>query len=138
MHASFSISLLLCPCLQVKGKAVFVTGCDSGFGHALAKHLHELGFTVFAGCLLKVRIKYIEVKHKYHTHQDSILRHVIALFLTVTLSSFQDKGGDGAKELEDFNSDRMKVVQLDVCSEEQVNQAVEYIKDNLSDSERGK
>ena len=43
--------------LQVKGKAVFITGCDSGFGHALAKHLHKLGFTVFAGCLLKVFIK---------------------------------------------------------------------------------
>ena len=43
-----------CLCLQVEGKAVFVTGCDSGFGHALAKHLHKLGFTVFAGCLLKV------------------------------------------------------------------------------------
>ncbi|XP_045924418.1 D-beta-hydroxybutyrate dehydrogenase, mitochondrial [Micropterus dolomieu] len=87
--------------VEVKGKAVFITGCDSGFGHALAKHLHTLGFTVFAGCLLK------------------------------------DKGGDGAKELEEFHSDRMKVVQLDVCSEEQVNQAVEYIRDNLEDSERG-
>nr|XP_046226851.1 D-beta-hydroxybutyrate dehydrogenase, mitochondrial [Scatophagus argus] len=87
--------------VEVKGKAVFVTGCDSGFGHSLAKHLHKLGFTVFAGCLLK------------------------------------DKGGEGAKELEEFNSDRMKVVQLDVCSDEQVNQAVEYIRDNLADSERG-
>lgn len=42
--------------LQVQGKAVFITGCDSGFGHALAKHLHKLGFTVFAGCLLKVQV----------------------------------------------------------------------------------
>ncbi|XP_029384462.1 D-beta-hydroxybutyrate dehydrogenase, mitochondrial [Echeneis naucrates] len=87
--------------VQVKGKAVLITGCDTGFGHALAKHLHKLGFTVFAGCLLK------------------------------------DKGGDGAKELEEFHSDRMKVVQLDVSSEEQVTQAVEYIKDSLDDPERG-
>ncbi|XP_053198594.1 D-beta-hydroxybutyrate dehydrogenase, mitochondrial [Scomber japonicus] len=87
--------------VEVKGKAVFISGCDSGFGHALAKHLHKLGFTVFAGCLLK------------------------------------DKDGEGAKELEEFHSDRMKVVQLDVCSDEQVNEAVEYIKDNLEDSERG-
>ncbi|XP_034428117.1 D-beta-hydroxybutyrate dehydrogenase, mitochondrial [Hippoglossus hippoglossus] len=86
---------------QVSGRAVFITGCDSGFGHALAKHLHRLGFTVFAGCFLK------------------------------------DKGGEGAKELEEFHSDRMKLVQLDVCSEEQVNQAVEFIKENLEDSERG-
>ncbi|KAM3860283.1 D-beta-hydroxybutyrate dehydrogenase, mitochondrial [Diretmus argenteus] len=87
--------------VEVKGKSVFITGCDSGFGHALAKHLHTRGFTVFAGCLLK------------------------------------DKGGDGAKELEEFHSDRMKVVQLDVCSEEQVTQAVEYIKDSLEDAQRG-
>uniref|UniRef100_A0A3P8THP1 3-hydroxybutyrate dehydrogenase, type 1 n=1 Tax=Amphiprion percula TaxID=161767 RepID=A0A3P8THP1_AMPPE len=87
--------------VEVKGKAVFITGCDTGFGNALAKHLHKLGFTVFAGCFLK------------------------------------DKDGEGAKELEEFHSDRMKVVQLDVCSEEQVNKAVEFIKDNLEDSERG-
>lgn len=48
---------MLFPSLQVKGKAVLVTGCDCGFGHALAKHLHKLGFTVFAGCLLKVWIR---------------------------------------------------------------------------------
>ncbi|KAF3836588.1 hypothetical protein F7725_029146 [Dissostichus mawsoni] len=72
--------------VEVKGRAVFVTGCDSGFGLALSKHLHKLGFTVYAGCLLK------------------------------------DEGGEGAKELEEFHSDRMKVVQLDVCSEEQVSE----------------
>ncbi|XP_075994199.1 D-beta-hydroxybutyrate dehydrogenase, mitochondrial [Genypterus blacodes] len=87
--------------VEVEGKAVFITGCDSGFGHALAKHLHKIGFTVFAGCFLK------------------------------------DNDGEGAKELEEFHSDRMKVVQLDVCSDKQVNQAVEFIKDNLEDSERG-
>ncbi|XP_041123897.1 estradiol 17-beta-dehydrogenase 2-like isoform X1 [Polyodon spathula] len=37
--------------LLVGNKAVLITGCDSGFGHALAKHLHKLGFTVFAGVL---------------------------------------------------------------------------------------
>uniref|UniRef100_H3D5D9 3-hydroxybutyrate dehydrogenase, type 1 n=1 Tax=Tetraodon nigroviridis TaxID=99883 RepID=H3D5D9_TETNG len=87
--------------LQARGKAVLVTGCDSGFGRALAKHLHQLGFTVFAGCLLK------------------------------------DRGGAGAKELEEFRSDRMHVVQLDVCSDEQVNRAVDYVRENLPDSEKG-
>ncbi|CAB1341261.1 unnamed protein product [Coregonus sp. 'balchen'] len=77
--------------IEVKGKSVFITGCDSGFGHATAKHLHKLGFTVFAGCL------------------------------------FKDKGERGSKELEEMQSDRMKVVQLDVCSEEQVNRAVESV-----------
>lgn len=40
--------------LQVSsaGKAVFITGCDTGFGLSLALHLHQLGFRVFAGCLM--------------------------------------------------------------------------------------
>ncbi|RUS85641.1 hypothetical protein EGW08_006587 [Elysia chlorotica] len=33
------------------GKAVFITGCDSGFGNELAQQLDSLGYTVFAGCL---------------------------------------------------------------------------------------
>ncbi|KAJ8409592.1 hypothetical protein AAFF_G00229930 [Aldrovandia affinis] len=87
--------------VKAEGKAVFITGCDTGFGFALAKYLHKLGFTVFAGCLLK------------------------------------DKGGDGATELEGLHSDRMKVLQLDVCSEEQVAQAAEFVRGNLEDPERG-
>uniref|UniRef100_UPI00398E319C 11-beta-hydroxysteroid dehydrogenase type 2-like n=1 Tax=Pristiophorus japonicus TaxID=55135 RepID=UPI00398E319C len=34
--------------LPPEGKAVVITGCDSGFGHTLAKRLHSLGFHVFA------------------------------------------------------------------------------------------
>lgn len=34
--------------LPAHGKAVFITGCDSGFGKATAKHLDSLGFEVFA------------------------------------------------------------------------------------------
>ncbi|XP_048361457.1 D-beta-hydroxybutyrate dehydrogenase, mitochondrial [Sphaerodactylus townsendi] len=34
-------------------RPVLITGCDSGFGFALAKYLHEKGFIVYAGCLLK-------------------------------------------------------------------------------------
>ncbi|XP_068584934.1 11-beta-hydroxysteroid dehydrogenase type 2 [Cebidichthys violaceus] len=33
------------------GKAVLITGCDSGFGNATAKHLDALGFEVFATVL---------------------------------------------------------------------------------------
>lgn len=42
--------------LQVspEGRAVLITGCDSGFGFDLALHLDKLGFRVFAGCLLAV------------------------------------------------------------------------------------
>ncbi|KAJ8319254.1 hypothetical protein KUTeg_004345 [Tegillarca granosa] len=56
---------LLCSCyyiykkatskkIDVKGKGVFITGCDTGFGFALAKRLDCLGFTVNAGCLSSV------------------------------------------------------------------------------------
>ncbi|XP_023329800.1 D-beta-hydroxybutyrate dehydrogenase, mitochondrial [Eurytemora carolleeae] len=41
--------------LEAEDKTVLITGCDTGFGLVLAKHLHSLGFTVFAGCLLADR-----------------------------------------------------------------------------------
>ncbi|XP_069683949.1 D-beta-hydroxybutyrate dehydrogenase, mitochondrial-like [Periplaneta americana] len=37
--------------ISLEGKAVVVTGCDTGFGHALALRLEKLGAVVFAGCL---------------------------------------------------------------------------------------
>ncbi|RUS70152.1 hypothetical protein EGW08_022084, partial [Elysia chlorotica] len=37
--------------LSAQDKAVLITGCDSGFGHALALKLDHLEMTVFAGCL---------------------------------------------------------------------------------------
>ena len=75
-----------------KSKAVFITGCDSGFGHRTAKRLAtELGFTVFAACL--------------------------------------DVKSEGAKALKSLQ--RIKVVPLDVTSDESVDAAVEYVKNNL-------
>ncbi|XP_010218937.1 PREDICTED: D-beta-hydroxybutyrate dehydrogenase, mitochondrial-like [Tinamus guttatus] len=85
----------------VDGKAVLITGCDKGFGHALAKQLHAKGFTVFAGCLLA------------------------------------DKNGDGARELRNLKSDRMKVLQVNVCSDQEVAQAVDFVKRNLKEPEKG-
>ncbi|XP_038050486.1 D-beta-hydroxybutyrate dehydrogenase, mitochondrial-like [Patiria miniata] len=35
-----------------EGKAVFITGCDTGFGNGLARRLDGCGFTVFAGCYI--------------------------------------------------------------------------------------
>ncbi|OXA41673.1 D-beta-hydroxybutyrate dehydrogenase, mitochondrial [Folsomia candida] len=37
--------------LDSKGKAVLITGCDTGFGFASAKKLHGMGYTVFAGVI---------------------------------------------------------------------------------------
>ncbi|XP_070828212.1 17-beta-hydroxysteroid dehydrogenase type 2 [Chaetodon trifascialis] len=37
--------------LPAKSRVVLVTGCDSGFGHILAKRLSEMGVMVFAGVL---------------------------------------------------------------------------------------
>ena len=39
------------PAAQRAQHAIVVTGCDTGFGRALAVHLAERGYTVFAGCL---------------------------------------------------------------------------------------
>lgn len=36
---------------NLEKKAVFITGCDSGFGHELAKKLDAEGLRVFAACL---------------------------------------------------------------------------------------
>ncbi|XP_017279966.1 retinol dehydrogenase 16-like [Kryptolebias marmoratus] len=35
---------------NIEDKYVYITGCDSGFGNNLAKHLDKLGFRVIAGC----------------------------------------------------------------------------------------
>ncbi len=44
-----------------------------------------------------------------------------------------NKDGDGSKELESLHSEKLKVVQLDVCSEEQVSQALQFVTVNLDD-----
>lgn len=65
------------------------------------------------------------------------MKLINVVFKTSVISLPQDKDGDGAKALEELHSDRMKVVQLDVCSDEEVKRAVEYIRDHLQDSQRG-
>ena len=36
--------------LDLTGKTIFITGCDSGFGFSLASHCAQLGMKVVAGC----------------------------------------------------------------------------------------
>lgn len=47
---------------ELSTKAVLITGCDSGFGHELAKRLDKLGVTVFAGCLFPEGVGANELK----------------------------------------------------------------------------
>ncbi|XP_064372896.1 D-beta-hydroxybutyrate dehydrogenase, mitochondrial-like isoform X3 [Dromaius novaehollandiae] len=48
-----------------------------------------------------------------------------------------DKNGDGAVELKSMKSDRMKVLQINVCSDQEVAQAVDFVKRNLKEPEKG-
>uniref|UniRef100_A0AAX7TJA8 3-hydroxybutyrate dehydrogenase, type 1 n=1 Tax=Astatotilapia calliptera TaxID=8154 RepID=A0AAX7TJA8_ASTCA len=76
--------------------------------------------------------------------ETSVTECIVALYAVFVLyvatpriprGLVEDKGGDGAKELEELHSDRMKVVQLDVCNEEQVNKAVDHFREILGESE---
>ncbi|XP_076448956.1 short-chain dehydrogenase/reductase family 9C member 7-like [Babylonia areolata] len=59
------------------GKAVVITGCDSGFGQMLAKRLHDVGYLVFAGCLAPDREGALKLKQS-----TSSRLHVIELDVT--------------------------------------------------------
>lgn len=74
-----------------EGKAVLVTGCDTGFGYLLVKRLSHIGFFVYAGCL--------------------------------------DANSEGANDLRKFSN--VKVLQMDISSERQVNDALLAIKEEL-------
>ena len=55
---------------EVVNKAILVTGCDSGIGHELAKHLDSLGFYVFAACLDTSsegaqRLRYVDINQNF-------------------------------------------------------------------------
>ncbi|XP_062583410.1 short-chain dehydrogenase/reductase family 9C member 7-like [Saccostrea cucullata] len=48
--STFLRKLLYKP-IEIKGQGVLITGCDTGFGNAIANRFDAMGFTVFAGCL---------------------------------------------------------------------------------------
>lgn len=49
---TYIIRSLMCKAKNDVGtKAILITGCDTGIGHELARHLDSLGFHIFAGCL---------------------------------------------------------------------------------------
>uniref|UniRef100_A0A3Q3EH33 Zgc:113142 n=1 Tax=Labrus bergylta TaxID=56723 RepID=A0A3Q3EH33_9LABR len=75
------------------GYAVLITGCDSGFGHQLARCLDQRGFVVFAGCLCPE--------------------------------------GAGARSLQSLSSKNLRILKLDVTSDEDVKQAKRVVQENL-------
>jgi len=81
------------------GRVLLVTGCDTGIGHEVARHLDAIGFTVFAGCL--------------------------------------DTASEGAQRLRVEASTRLRLVNMDVRSEEHVRVALTFIQDNLPAGEEG-
>jgi len=48
--------------LDLNGKSVFISGCDTGLGHDLAVRLDSLGLRVFAGCLTETGSKALKAK----------------------------------------------------------------------------
>lgn len=50
----------------------------------------------------------------------------------------QDKGDAGVKELDSLKSDRLRTIQLNVCSSEEIEKAVETVRSGLKDPEKGK
>ncbi|XP_041366162.1 retinol dehydrogenase 7-like [Gigantopelta aegis] len=60
----FVYSILPASHLPVGNKAVLITGCDSGFGHALVQKLSSIGMVVFAGCLDSMGPGAVELRNK--------------------------------------------------------------------------
>ncbi|GCC28013.1 D-beta-hydroxybutyrate dehydrogenase, mitochondrial-like isoform X1 [Chiloscyllium punctatum] len=49
----------------------------------------------------------------------------------------KDKNGEGAQTLEKMKCERMKVLQMNVCTDEEVRQAVDFVKSQLKEPEKG-
>ncbi|GBM39471.1 Estradiol 17-beta-dehydrogenase 2 [Araneus ventricosus] len=73
-------------------KAVFITGCDSGFGFQLAKRLDSKEYHVFAGCLFPMSGGAAELKSSCSSR-----------FCTVHIDVTQDDSVQNAKEFVEKN-----------------------------------
>ncbi|KAL3072110.1 hypothetical protein niasHS_016285 [Heterodera schachtii] len=88
----------LIPLQNASKRAVFVTGCDSGFGYLLALKLAQYGMLTYAGCLTKQgRDELIEEAKK---------RGISAKLKTVPLDITQDQSVNDAADFvrKDLNS----------------------------------
>eukprot|EP00127_Corallochytrium_limacisporum_P006172 Clim_evm11s220 gene=Clim_evmTU11s220 len=53
---------------KCEGKVVFITGCDTGFGHSLALRLDKMGFEVVAACYAEASMDKLEGKASRRLH----------------------------------------------------------------------
>jgi len=56
--------------LDVRGKNVLITGCDTGFGRMAAEYLSEKGINVFAACLTEKEVDILNTKKKISSHSE--------------------------------------------------------------------
>ena len=72
-----------------------VSGCDSGFGQMLAKRLHDIGYTVFAGCLAPEREGALRLKQSTSSRLHVIELNVIDDFHVQRAHSYVSEHLDG-------------------------------------------
>ncbi|XP_063587881.1 D-beta-hydroxybutyrate dehydrogenase, mitochondrial-like [Penaeus indicus] len=139
--------------ITTTGKAVLVTGCDSGFGYALALRLDALGFHVFAGCLqasgesardlassASSRLRVIQLDITKEEEVNAALKEVKDLLSPGgkgfhVFAGCLQASGESARDLASSASSRLRVIQLDITKEEEVNAALKEVKDLLSPGE---
>jgi hypothetical protein len=89
-------------------KAVLVTGCDTGLGHALALRLSRLGVHTFAGCLHAGQGGGASVGAMRLREEDNAALHVLQLDVTsddqvaAALDQIKRKLGNNGEALEPF------------------------------------
>ncbi|KAJ9589398.1 hypothetical protein L9F63_017377 [Diploptera punctata] len=89
-----SLPSLIIP--DVTEKAVFITGCDTGFGNKLARQLDRKGITVYAGCLFSEGEGASQLKKdcskKLHIVQIDVTKHdQVSAAVKYVTSSLNDK-----------------------------------------------
>ncbi|OWF49419.1 17-beta-hydroxysteroid dehydrogenase type 6 [Mizuhopecten yessoensis] len=83
--------------LEPRGKVVFITGCDTGFGNLLARRLDVLGFVVLAGCLdansQGARALVRETSRVQTVQVDVTSDHQVQAALEIVTVRTQEQGG---------------------------------------------
>lgn len=100
-----------------KRLAVLITGCDTGFGHLLAKKCHSYGF----------KVSPLPWPYRFFIHRVIFTHQVYAGCL------FPD--GEGAQNLSKSSKGQINIVKLDVTQDQDVANARKFVEDSLKDNE---